>query len=98
MPLLLKLKIKTFTSILQVLVFSQSLLSLDLIETFLKIENDRLGRSDLPDSGTGMFGSWVNGMDYYRMDGSTAPELRKKWCNFFNKVILETWKVVIIEK
>jgi transcriptional regulator ATRX len=70
---------------LQVLVFSQSLLSLDLIETFLKLENDRqLKNADNLEPGR--YGTWLNGQDYYRMDGSTAPEIRKKWCNYFNKV------------
>jgi hypothetical protein len=82
----------TFISIFQVLVFSQSLLSLDIIETFLKIENDKNSRADVPDqTGSTFFGSWVNDKDYYRMDGSTAPETRKKWCNFFNKVRLEIY-------
>ena len=46
---------------LQVLVFSQSLLSLDLIEAFLSLENDN--RKDE----NGLFGTWVNGQDYYRV-------------------------------
>jgi transcriptional regulator ATRX len=66
----------------KVLVFSQSLLSLDLIEAFLKLENDTR-KSGKPE----FFGTWVNGQDYFRMDGSTPPDVRKKWCSFFNKVI-----------
>ena len=57
----------------KVLVFSQSLLSLDLIETFLQHANTDL-----------TFGSWLHGKDYYRMDGSTAADVRKKWCSYFN--------------
>ena len=57
----------------KVLVFSQSLLSLDLIETFLQHANTDL-----------TFGSWLHGKDYYRMDGSTAPDVRKRWCSYFN--------------
>ena len=57
----------------KVLVFSQSLLSLDLIETFLQHANTDL-----------TFGSWLHGKDYYRMDGSTAPDIRKRWCSYFN--------------
>ena len=30
-------------------------------------------------------GTWIHGKDYYRMDGSTSADTRKKWCNYFNK-------------
>ena len=59
----------------KVLVFSQSLLSLDLIETFLHYSQGE----DSADNW-----SWTHGRDYYRMDGSTAPDVRKKWCSYFN--------------
>ena len=59
----------------KVLVFSQSLLSLDLIEKFLY-------HSEQEDSSIDW--TWKNGKDYYRMDGSTPPDMRKKWCNYFN--------------
>ncbi len=36
-------------------------------------------------SGISYLGSWKHGRDYFRMDGSTQPENRKKWCNYFNK-------------
>merc|ERR1712241_333260 len=58
----------------KVLVFSQSLLSLDLIEKFLSIA-----------SYDDTYGTWNHGKDYFRMDGSTGPDVRKKWCNYFNK-------------
>merc|ERR1719483_695292 len=57
----------------KVLVFSQSLLSLDLIEKFLSI-------AAFDDT----YGTWNNGRDYFRMDGSTGPDVRKKWCSYFN--------------
>merc|ERR1712088_484071 len=28
---------------------------------------------------------WHQGKDYYRMDGSTPPDQRKRWCNYFNR-------------
>ena len=60
----------------KVLVFSQSLMSLDLIEKFLQLADS----GDLEE----MFGTWKHGKDYFRMDGSTAPDVRKKWCSYFN--------------
>jgi len=57
----------------KVLVFSQSLLSLDLIEKFLSV-------AAYDDT----FGTWNHGKDYFRMDGSTGPDVRKKWCSYFN--------------
>ena len=71
----------------KVLVFSQSLLSLDLIQEFLRTideSNDKggYGAGDMKS----YLGSWQEGRDYYRMDGSTSPDIRKRWCNYFNKV------------
>ena len=50
----------------QVLVFSQSLLSLDLIEEFLARASDQT----ISDSVAGQFGTWIPGKDYYRFDAS----------------------------
>lgn len=74
----------------KVLVFSQSLLSLDLIEDFLA----RAGQSAATAEDSTLMsylGTWVHGKDYFRMDGSTPPDTRKKWCNYFNKVSF--WKI-----
>merc|ERR1712223_756889 len=57
----------------KVLVFSQSLLSLDLVEKFLSV-------AAYDDT----YGTWNHGKDYFRMDGSTGPDVRKKWCSYFN--------------
>merc|ERR550532_702250 len=74
----------------KILVFSQSILSLDLIEEFLEkvhnhheVENKKKKKKDadaLEDLDT-----WVPGKDYFRMDGSTAADTRKIWCKYFNK-------------
>jgi hypothetical protein len=103
-----------------VLVFSQSLLSLDLIEHFLqvnfafcwtlnslhqrflffpilqKIDTETAMAKSKPKNGgdgpseespiVSYLGNWQSGKDYFRMDGSTAPETRQKCCNYFNKV------------
>lgn len=55
----------------KVLVFSQSLLTLDLIEEFLCKEEN---------------GDWTPGLDYYRLDGSTNAQIRMANMNEFNKL------------
>nr|XP_061792923.1 transcriptional regulator ATRX [Nerophis lumbriciformis] len=66
----------------KVLVFSQSLISLDLIEDFLQLscraaEEDKIS----PYKGEG---KWFRNIDYYRLDGSTNATTRKKWAEEFN--------------
>ncbi|KAM9741632.1 transcriptional regulator ATRX isoform 2-T2 [Menidia menidia] len=66
----------------KVLVFSQSLISLDLIEDFLELscrakDEDKIS----PYKGEG---KWFRNIDYYRLDGSTNATTRKKWAEEFN--------------
>ncbi|KAM7397771.1 hypothetical protein PAMA_005884 [Pampus argenteus] len=62
----------------KVLVFSQSLISLDLIEDFLKASHRARDSSSIK------AGSWIKNIDYYRLDGSTSAVLRTKWADQFN--------------
>ncbi|XP_034539868.1 transcriptional regulator ATRX-like [Notolabrus celidotus] len=62
----------------KVLVFSQSLTSLDLIEGFL--EAAHYAR----DQGSFKVGSWIKNIDYYRLDGSTPAARRKDFADQFN--------------
>ncbi|XP_041656865.1 transcriptional regulator ATRX-like isoform X2 [Cheilinus undulatus] len=62
----------------KVLVFSQSLISLNLIEDFLQISHRA---REHPSSKAG---SWIKNVDYYRLDGSTSSAFRKKWADQFN--------------
>ncbi|XP_035480151.2 transcriptional regulator ATRX-like isoform X2 [Scophthalmus maximus] len=62
----------------KVLVFSQSLISLDLIEDFLAASHHAR------DPGAFKAGSWIKNIDYYRLDGSTNATSRKKWADLFN--------------
>ncbi|XP_008425774.1 transcriptional regulator ATRX-like [Poecilia reticulata] len=63
----------------KVLVFSQSLISLNLIEDFLAAShNARDPLSSMKE------GSWIKNVDYYRLDGSVSASLRKKWADEFN--------------
>ena len=55
----------------KVLVFSQSLLTLDLIEEFLSKPQ---------------YGDWVPALDYYRLDGSTKADTRTANMSDFNKI------------
>ncbi|KAI1902700.1 hypothetical protein AGOR_G00018710 [Albula goreensis] len=66
----------------KVLVFSQSLISLDLIENFLEMSN-RTRTAGQPSPYKGQ-GKWVRNLDYYRLDGSTSAIFRKKWAEAFN--------------
>uniref|UniRef100_A0A0P6D5S1 ATP-dependent helicase ATRX n=1 Tax=Daphnia magna TaxID=35525 RepID=A0A0P6D5S1_9CRUS len=72
----------------KVLVFSQSLVSLNLIEEFLAAEDERnektrasLASTDLKQDHNG---TWRLNQDYFRLDGQTSAELRKNACNAFN--------------
>ncbi|KAL4648835.1 transcriptional regulator ATRX [Arapaima gigas] len=66
----------------KVLVFSQSLISLDLIEDFLEL-SCRAKEEEKPSPYKGE-GKWFRNIDYYRLDGSTNATTRKKWAEEFN--------------
>ncbi|TSL89850.1 Transcriptional regulator ATRX [Bagarius yarrelli] len=66
----------------KVLVFSQSLISLDLIEDFLELAG-RAKEEGKPSPYKGE-GKWFKNIDYYRLDGSTNAMTRKKWAEDFN--------------
>ncbi|KAM4619994.1 transcriptional regulator ATRX-like isoform 2-T2 [Polymixia lowei] len=66
----------------KVLVFSQSLITLDLIEDFLECAHrNRMSKESSLYEGTGR---WIKNADYYRLDGSTSATIRKKWADEFN--------------
>uniref|UniRef100_A0A8C0VBE2 Transcriptional regulator ATRX n=1 Tax=Cyanistes caeruleus TaxID=156563 RepID=A0A8C0VBE2_CYACU len=67
----------------KVLVFSQSLISLDLIEDFLELANREKSEREKPSIYKGE-GKWFRNIDYYRLDGSTTAQSRKKWAEEFN--------------
>lgn len=68
----------------KLLVFSQSLFSLDVIEHFLAMIDENTQNPN-PDAKLGSFsGSWTRGIDYFRLDGSTNIETRNANCNNFN--------------
>ncbi|KAK3540509.1 hypothetical protein QTP70_032473 [Hemibagrus guttatus] len=64
----------------KVLVFSQSLSTLTVIEEFLV-------KRTIPDySGNGVKHTWVRNVNYYRLDGSTSVSERERLINQFNDV------------
>lgn len=68
----------------KVLVFSQSLHTLDLIEKFLASITQN---TDKPDSNArygGFTGQWQKNVDYFRLDGSTNIKTRIEHCKEFN--------------
>lgn len=63
----------------KLLVFSQSIGTLNVIEKFLSMITENTKNSQLGKSPFGRFtGEWTKGRDYFRLDGSTSTEIRKK--------------------
>ncbi|KAL4113339.1 hypothetical protein QTP88_016979 [Uroleucon formosanum] len=62
----------------KVLLFSQSLFTLDLIQDFLE------NAEDLDDDGGPYGKSWDHGVDFYRIDGSVSSKTREDFCERFN--------------
>nr|XP_050855049.1 transcriptional regulator ATRX-like isoform X1 [Vespula vulgaris] len=69
----------------KVLVFSQSLYSLTLIEQFLSQIDEAEQRNVISEKLEGHTGSWSLGLDYFRLDGQTSAENRSAWCRIFNR-------------
>ena len=69
----------------KLLVFSQSLPTLDLIEQFLKLEASQM-KAGVSEGNYGQrnWNTWDLHSDYYRFDGSTRTKLRQEWCDSFN--------------
>ncbi|KAH9373604.1 hypothetical protein HPB48_014799 [Haemaphysalis longicornis] len=75
----------------KVLLFSQSLLTLDMVEKMLEECDERAQAVDPEtalvdplDPFRDCHNSWVPGFDYFRMDGSTNVDLRTRWIEMFN--------------
>ncbi|XP_060536175.1 transcriptional regulator ATRX homolog [Cylas formicarius] len=67
----------------KVLVFSQSLYTLNCIEYFLQKIDDASQSNDTEKLG-GHASSWSLGLDYFRLDGSSSCDNRAAWCDSFN--------------
>lgn len=62
------------------LIFSQSLFTLDLIQDFLE------NAEDIEDINSPYGRSWIQGQDFFRIDGSVSPKVREDCCEQFNDV------------
>lgn len=69
----------------KLLVFSQSLYSLDVIENFLQLIDSNTQNPDENSKLCSYTGSWSLGLDYFRLDGSTNIENRNNACKSFNR-------------
>ncbi|XP_053988590.1 transcriptional regulator ATRX homolog isoform X1 [Hylaeus volcanicus] len=69
----------------KVLIFSQSLYSLTLIEQFLEKIDDATQNDTSSEYLVGHRDSWTVGLDYFRLDGQTSADNRNRWCKIFNK-------------
>lgn len=79
----------------KLLVFSQSLSSLDVIEHFLKMIDENTQNPN-PNAKLGGFtGNWKRGVDYFRLDGSTNINTRNANCNKFNSEVNSQARFVI---
>ncbi|KAK4322875.1 hypothetical protein Pmani_006392 [Petrolisthes manimaculis] len=81
----------------KILVFSQSLLTLDMIEHFLAlVSNDYLNGSQSDGLQFLPYKQWLRDLDYLRMDGSTSLETRSMCCNTFNNPINDRCRLFLI--
>ncbi|XP_077517746.1 uncharacterized protein LOC144128303 isoform X2 [Amblyomma americanum] len=75
----------------KVILFSQSLLTLNMVEKLLEQCDERAALVDPEtalvdpkDPWRDCHNTWVAGIDYFRMDGSTSVDLRARWIEMFN--------------
>ena len=82
----MKLRVNYNASSLFRLVFSQSLLSLDLIEEMLALSTGKAVALEEEGSADENSNSqkWYKNVDYFRIDGSSLSKARQKWINAFN--------------
>ncbi|CAG9857643.1 unnamed protein product [Phyllotreta striolata] len=79
----------------KVLVFSQSLYTLNCIEYFLNKIDEATANGDTDKVG-GYKGNWVYGIDYLRLDGSSSCDNRAIWCDNFNNPDNERTRLFLI--
>ncbi|KAH9519843.1 hypothetical protein Btru_071052 [Bulinus truncatus] len=79
----------------KVLIFSQSILSLNIIENFLENVDSKyqqecetlIKEEEDEDKEKESFGKcWTKNLDYYRMDGTTSAQNRQLWASNFNDI------------
>ncbi|XP_011176502.2 transcriptional regulator ATRX homolog [Zeugodacus cucurbitae] len=70
----------------KLLVFSQSLQSIDVIEHFLSLIDSKTRGYEYEGDVGDFKGYWQPGIDYFRLDGSCSVESREAMCKKFNDV------------
>lgn len=70
----------------KLLVFSQSLQSIDVIEHFLSLIDSKTRGYEYEGDVGDYKGYWQPGIDYFRLDGSCSVESREAMCKKFNDV------------
>ncbi|CAD6991977.1 unnamed protein product [Ceratitis capitata] len=70
----------------KLLVFSQSLQSIDVIEHFLALIDSKTRGYEYEGDVGDFKGFWQPGIDYFRLDGSCSVESREAMCKKFNDV------------
>ncbi|KAH8330849.1 hypothetical protein KR067_008212, partial [Drosophila pandora] len=70
----------------KLLVFSQSLQSLDVIEHFLSLVDSNTKNYEFEGDVGDFKGCWTIGKDYFRLDGSCSVEQREAMCKQFNNL------------
>lgn len=68
----------------KLLVFSQSLFALNVIEKFLGMIHENTQNPNSNAKLGAFHGHWKKNLDYFRLDGSTPMEDRKQLCDDFN--------------
>ncbi|XP_047740224.1 transcriptional regulator ATRX homolog, partial [Hyalella azteca] len=85
MVILLNVMQDCFTNGEKLLIFSQSLRTLNLIENFLDlIEKGDLTMPSYENAKPLQFTNWTPDLDYLRLDGNTPANTRERLCKFFN--------------
>lgn len=103
LALLLQVLIKCETIGDKILVFSQSLFSLDLIEEHLKRLHSEIARCRRKPDASGekhpadvYFGTWRLDQDYFRLDGSVPEDRRQIMCDKMNRSSDERARLMLI--
>ena len=68
----------------KVLVFSQYLYSLDMIEDYLKLKDEDANEQFMDGEDVNDVQRWRKGIEYFRIDGSVPSHERQRYCDEFN--------------
>ncbi|GIY76604.1 transcriptional regulator ATRX [Caerostris extrusa] len=78
----------------KVIVFSQSLLTFDIIEDMLNNMNEESVTEE--EKARDIRNTWIKNIDYFRMDGSTSAEFRKQYIDHFNDPLKDRSRLFLV--